>query len=60
MLVYKYTCNSNGKYFFYIHKAFGIVFPKHPLILSLVNLTLENQISVRNYLRFLTVKLALV
>ena len=34
--VHRYTCDNFAKYiFFYIHKALGIVFLKHPLILSL-------------------------
>ena len=35
MPVHGYTCNNLAQYFFNIHKALGIVFLKHPLILSL-------------------------
>ena len=35
MPVHEYTYNDFAKYFYNIHEALCIVFPKHPLILSL-------------------------
>ena len=53
MLVHGYTYNKSTNFFLTIHKALGIVFPKHPLVLSLGKFYL-GKLNIRKiYLRFL-------